>query len=129
MAITGREGQAILGRNRPSPEFPSLESPPKGVAIWSQCSKMAIRCHTLSIAVPVLKNFAFGLMTNLANPVSQPGPCKCLFIYFNGLEERRGNYSGFVPGTQHTAFVSVSVSAQGNYCYLLSGIEAFGRAS
>lgn len=93
------KAQAILGRNRLSPEFPSIESPPIGIAIWSQCSKMVICCHTVPIAVPVLKNSTFGLMTNLANSVSQAGPCKPLFKYFNELEERRGNYPGFVPGS------------------------------
>lgn len=68
--------QAILDRNRLSPGFPSIESPRTRVAIWSQCSKMVIRCHTLSIAVSILKNTAFGLMTNPANPISRAASCK-----------------------------------------------------
>lgn len=58
--------QAILGRNLLSPEFPCIEWPPKGAAISSQCSKMVIRCHTQSIAVPILKSIVFGLMTKTA---------------------------------------------------------------
>ena len=37
-------------------------------------------------------------MTNPANPVFQAAQCKLLFKYFNGLEEQRGNFPGFVPG-------------------------------
>ena len=94
------KAQAILGRNCLSPELPSIASPPKCVAIWSQRSKTAIRRHTLSIAAPILKNIAFDLMINPANPVSQAAPSNLLFKYFKVLEERGGNFTVFVPGPQ-----------------------------
>ena len=71
---------------------------PLGTAIWSQCSKMVIRCHTLSIAVPILKNIAFGLMTETSYSGFPSSGVRNFFRYFNTLWHRQRNHSGFVPG-------------------------------
>ena len=66
--------------------------------IRSQCSKMVIRCHTLSIAVPVLKNIAFGLMTETAYSGFSSSGKHPFFRYFSALWDRQRIYPGLVPG-------------------------------
>ena len=55
-------------------------------------------CHLLPIAVPILQNIEFGLMTVREMSAFLLSDKQILSIYSNALQNRRESFSGFGPG-------------------------------
>ena len=111
-----------LLRQRSFPAFPASglhrpnerlsASPQSSASDWSRRSKMVVGCHTLPIAVPVLKKSAFGLMTDPPSLASTSEQVIVLFFYYNALWETRRKSSGFVPGIRVSTFFCLVTTRQ-----------------
>ena len=100
-ALCRREGIAESLYYSWSKEF--LEAGKKRLAgDTSRRGNMEIRCHTLPTAVPILKKFAFDLMTDPRIWLPHHRRNKLFFNYYNKLRDSTATCSGFVPGSRTT---------------------------